>query len=116
MRRWKLAATAVVSSGVLAGGMFAAFNLTAQAATNTCTATIGTAAPTCTVTDTAFASWFASGQPQKDGLVQPANSIAQPVEMADQRPGLTGVVPQRMPTFRSADVGRPALGFGPAPG
>ena len=50
MRRWKLAATAVVSSGVLAGGMFAAFNLTAQAATNTCTATIGTAAPTCTVT------------------------------------------------------------------
>ncbi len=36
------------------------------------------AAPTCTVTDTAFASWFASGQPQKDGLVQPANSIAFP--------------------------------------
>jgi hypothetical protein len=53
MRNWKLAAAATVASGLLAGGMFAAFNLTAQAATNACTwppsgTTTGT--PSCSIT------------------------------------------------------------------
>ncbi|HEY1622680.1 MAG TPA: ricin-type beta-trefoil lectin domain protein, partial [Streptosporangiaceae bacterium] len=55
MRRWRVAAAATVSCGVLAVGMFAAFNLTAQAATNACTWTppsgTSTVAPTCAVTD-----------------------------------------------------------------
>ncbi len=54
MRRWRLVAAATVSSGVLAGGMFAAFNLTASAATNTCAYTppggTTTVAPSCTIT------------------------------------------------------------------
>jgi hypothetical protein len=41
MRKWRLAATATLASGLLAGGMFAAFNLAAQAAANSCTATEG---------------------------------------------------------------------------
>jgi hypothetical protein len=54
MRRWRLVAAATVSSGVLAGGMFAAFNLTAQAASNSCTytpPTSGTATvpPSCSL-------------------------------------------------------------------
>jgi Ricin-type beta-trefoil lectin domain len=54
MRRWRLVAAATVSSGVLAGGMFAAFNLTASAATNTCSYTglsTATVAPSCTITN-----------------------------------------------------------------
>jgi hypothetical protein len=52
MQRWKLVATATVASGLLAGGMLAAFNLTAQATGNSCTATEGstqTTELTCTV-------------------------------------------------------------------
>src|ERR1700733_6490923 len=54
MRRWRLVAAATVSCGVLAGGMFAAFNLTAQAASNSCTYTpptsgTTTGAPSCSL-------------------------------------------------------------------
>ena len=34
--------------------------------------------PTCTVTSTAFASWFNSGTPAANGLVNPANSVMFP--------------------------------------
>jgi hypothetical protein len=52
MRRWKLVAAATAASAVLAGGMFAAFNLTAKAATEDCTYTPsdGTT-PTCQISD-----------------------------------------------------------------
>jgi hypothetical protein len=52
MRRWKLVAAATAASAVLAGGMFAAFNLTAKAATEDCSISpTDGATPTCTLTD-----------------------------------------------------------------
>ena len=50
MRRLKLVAAATAASAVLAGGMFAAFNLTAKAATENCNISpTNGAAPTCTI-------------------------------------------------------------------